>query len=284
MLSKNTLAGKTVLVTGGGSGLGLAMANRFAALSADIAICGRSAEKLSDAAKEIGKHGTTVRAYGCDVRDYQAVEEMISQIEQDFGRLDCLVNNAAGNFFCTSEDLTPNGFKSVVDIVLHGTFNCTQHFGKRCIDKQQPASVLNIVTTYVDTGSAFVLPSACAKAGVHALTTSLAYEWAPYGIRLNAIAPGPFPTPGAWKRLVPDENFEEMFRKRHPMQRFGRPEELAELAAFLLADCSSYINGECIAIDGGQRLEGGQFNFVARMVPRPQLKKMFGKMRSKAPG
>ncbi|MCB0344446.1 MAG: SDR family oxidoreductase [Bdellovibrionales bacterium] len=281
MLAEDSLKNKVVLVTGGGSGLGLSMAQRFATLGADIAICGRNKDKLQDAVKSLSAHGTSVRSYQCDVREYDDVGKMVEQIVKDFGKLDSLVNNAAGNFFCTSEDLTPNGFKTVVDIVLHGTFNCTQHFGKQCIDSGRPGAVISIVTTYINTGSAFVLPSACAKAGVQALTTSLAYEWAPYGIRLNSIAPGPFPTKGAWSRLMPDGDFEEKFKKRHPMGRFGEPEELAELASFLLSDSAAYINGECVTIDGGQQLEGGQFNFIARMMPRKQLKQLFQAMKAK---
>ncbi len=282
MLAKDSLKNKVVLVTGGGSGLGLAMADRFAELGAGVAICGRNQEKLGKAVDKLSSHGNKVESYQCDVRDYEDVGSMISKICDDFGKLDCLVNNAAGNFFCTSEDLSPNGFKTVVDIVLHGSFNCTQHFGKKCIEAGHSGSVISIVTTYIETGSAFVLPSACAKAGVQALTTSLAYEWAPYGIRLNSIAPGPFPTKGAWTRLVPDGDFEEKFKKRHPMGRFGEPEELAELASFLLSDSASYINGECVTIDGGQQLEGGQFNFVARMMPRNKLKQIFQAMKSKS--
>jgi NAD(P)-dependent dehydrogenase (short-subunit alcohol dehydrogenase family) len=189
------------------------------------------------------------------------------------------VNNAAGNFLSLAEDLSPNGFRSVVDIVLNGTFNCTQAFGKHRIALSRPGVVLNIVTTYTQCGSALVLPSACAKAGVYALTTSLAYEWATYGIRLNAIAPGPFPTEGAWARLVPGHALEETFRKRVPLGRFGRPEELADLATFLISDHSSFITGECITIDGGERLNAGQFNFILQSMSRDELRTVLAKMK-----
>ncbi|NDC36911.1 MAG: SDR family oxidoreductase, partial [Proteobacteria bacterium] len=202
---------------------------------------------------------------------------------QSFGLPNCLVNNAAGNFLCPSEDLSANAFRIVIDIVLQGSFNCTSNFGKRLIEQKLPGSVLNIVTTYTEVGSSFVLPSACAKAGVYAMTTSLAYEWATYGIRLNAIAPGPFPTKGAWDRLVPDKNLEETFKSRVPMGRFGNPEELSNLAAFMLSDMAPYMTGECVTIDGGERLNGGQFNFVAQAMPRAELKNFLKAFRKERP-
>ncbi len=184
------------------------------------------------------------------------------------------------NFLSASEDLTPGGFKAIIDIVLHGSFNCTHTFGKYLIENDRKGNILNIVTTYAeDTGSAFVLPSACAKAGVLTMTRSLAYEWATYNIRLNAIAPGPFPTEGAWTRLVPDESFEEKFLSKIPAGRYGEPEELANLAAFLMSDMSPYLTGDCITIDGGERLAAGQFNFIDQLAPREQLKKFFKAMK-----
>jgi NAD(P)-dependent dehydrogenase (short-subunit alcohol dehydrogenase family) len=220
----------------------------------------------------------------CDVRDYAAVGRMLERIETDLGPLTGLVNNAAGNFLSASEDLSPGGFKAVIDIVLHGAFNCTQQAGKRWIDTGRKGAVLNIVTTYTETGCAFVLPSACAKAGVYALTTSLAYEWGTYGIRLNSIAPGPFPTEGAWSRLVPPAaangaDYNTEWQQRLPLGRFGDPQELADLAVFLLSDAAGYITGECITIDGGERLQGAQFNAIAHWLPRPQLKGAFRHMR-----
>lgn len=281
MFTKDTLKGKNILITGGGSGLGLAMAKSMAEVGANIAICGRNEEKLQKAAEEIRSHGTEVKTFVADVRDYEKVGEMMQLLTDQWGLLNGLVNNAAGNFVCASEDLTPNGFKTVVDIVLHGTFNCTQQLGKRWIDAKQSGTILNIVTTYTETGCAFVLPSACAKAGVYAMTNTLAYEWGNYGIRVNSIAPGPFPTEGAWSRLMPGNDFEQLMVGGHPMGRVGKHEELANLAVFLLSDLSSYINGECVNIDGGERLQGAQFNRFSQMLPREQLKQAFKMMRGK---
>lgn len=281
MFKEDTLKDKTILITGGGSGLGLEMAKKFASLGAGIAICGRTESKLENAAKEIDAKGEgQVETYVCDVRDYERVREMIADITEDFGGMDGLVNNAAGNFLAASEDLTPGGFKAIIDIVLHGSFNCTHCFGNYLIDHDRKGNILSIVTTYAeDTGSAFVLPSACAKSGVLTMTRSLAYEWATYGIRLNAIAPGPFPTEGAWTRLVPDKSFEEKFLSKIPAGRYGEPEELANLAAFLMSDMSPYLTGDCITIDGGERLAAGQFNFIDQLAPREKLKQFFNAMK-----
>ncbi|MDX1618675.1 MAG: SDR family oxidoreductase [Balneolaceae bacterium] len=283
MFTKETLEGQVILITGGGSGLGLAMARKFATLGADVAICGRTGAKLEQATAEIEKAGDGRGRYGfyvADVRNYTRVKEMTAEIAEEFGKMTGLVNNAAGNFLAASEDLTPGGFKAVVDIVLHGSFNCTHAFGKHLIESDEKGSVLNMVTTYAEsTGSAFVLPSACGKAGVLAMTRSLAYEWATYGIRLNAIAPGPFPTEGAWTRLVPDSDFEEKFLSKIPAGRYGRHEELANLASFLMSDMAEYITGECVTIDGGERLSAGQFNFIDRLAPREKLKEFFRQMK-----
>lgn len=251
------------------------MAERFHSLGAKIIICGRDVLKLDKAIASI----PGAQAFACDVRDYEAVGKLFKGIKDSVGGLDVLVNNAAGNFLCPSEDLSANAFKTVVDIVLHGSFNCSSHFGQMQIAAGKPGCILNIVTTYTECGSSFVLPSACAKAGVAAMTTSLAFEWATYGIRVNAIAPGPFPTKGAWARLVPNSNLEETFKNRVPLGRFGQPHELADLASFLISDMASYINGECVTIDGGERLNAGQFNFVAQMMPRPQLKELLKSFR-----
>jgi NAD(P)-dependent dehydrogenase (short-subunit alcohol dehydrogenase family) len=282
MFKENTLEGKVIAITGGGSGLGLAMAKGFAACGAEIAICGRTEEKLIHAANEIKEVSTenTVKYYVCDVREYDKVEGFRNAVVNDFGRIDGLVNNAAGNFLAASEDLTPGGFKAVTDIVLNGTFNCTHSFGNYFIDQKVEGTILNIVTTYAEnTGSAFVLPSACSKAGVLALTKSLAYEWGTYGIRLNAIAPGPFPTEGAWTRLMPDERFEKMYLSKIPAQRYGKKNELANLAVFLMSDMATYITGECVVIDGGERLQAGQFNILNEVMPREQLKQIFRSMK-----
>ncbi|SMO72713.1 SDR family oxidoreductase [Fodinibius sediminis] len=281
MFTSDTLKDETILITGGGSGLGLAMARKCASLGSNIAICGRTEEKLQKGAEKIKEMGSggTVRYYVADVRDYDRVKEMMRQIIADFGKMTGLVNNAAGNFLSASEDLSPGGFKAVVDIVLHGSFNCTHVFGNYLIGEERAGNILNMVTTYAEsTGSAFVLPSACGKAGVLAMTRSLAYEWATYGIRLNAIAPGPFPTEGAWERLMPDESAEKKFLSKIPAGRYGDKEELANLAVFLMSDMASYITGECVVIDGGERLAAGQFNFIDKLAPREKLKEFFKSM------
>src|SRR5438874_3094701 len=239
------------------------MALHFAMLGARIFLVGRREDPLRQVCDEIRRGGGSAAFAACDVRDYGAVETAAKLAYEQFGRIDTLINNAAGNFMARTEKLSPNAFNSVVGIVLNGTFNCTQVFGKRWISRKLGGNVLNIVTTYAaaNCGSGFVVPSACAKAGVLALTTSLAVEWAKYHIRLNAIAPGPFPTEGAWSRLMPSKPFEDHAKDKHPMKRFGRHEELANLAAFLLSDMADYINGECVVIDGAQWLRGaGEFN------------------------
>ena len=263
MFEKNLLEKRAIFLTGGGTGLGRSMALRFADLGARMFLVGRREEPLREVCSEIQRTGGAAAYATCDVRDFAEVETAAKAAEQQFGEIDTLVNNAAGNFIARTERLSPNAFNAVIGIVLNGTFHCTQTFGRRWIDKRQAGNVLNIVTTYaaVNCGSGFVVPSACAKAGVLAMTTSLAVEWAKYHIRLNAIAPGPFPTEGAWSRLMPSKQFEEHSKDKHPMKRFGRHEELANLAAFLLSDLAEYINGECVVIDGGQWLRGaGEFN------------------------
>ncbi|MFQ5818325.1 MAG: SDR family oxidoreductase [Terriglobia bacterium] len=261
MFQPDLLSGRIVLLTGGGTGLGRSMALRFAELGAKLFLAARREEPLRQTTDDIRTRGGTAAWTSCDVRDFAAVEKMVKAAEEEFGRVDVLVNNAAGNFVAPTERLSPNAFAAVVGIVLHGTFHCTLALGRRWIENGQPGTVLNIVATYVWTGSAFVLPSACAKAGVLALTRSLAVEWARYQIRLNAIAPGPFPTEGAWSRVIPSPEFEEEHRRRHPMQRFGEHQELTNLAAYLISPQAAYINGDCVTIDGGQWLrQGGQFN------------------------
>jgi len=269
MFQKDLLKDRAIFLTGGGSGLGRSMALRFAELGAHLFVVGRREEPLKEVCDEIHRTGGSAAYATCDVRDPAAVETAAAAADQQFGRIDTLVNNAAGNFMARTESLSPNAFNAVVGIVLNGSFHCTQTFGKRWIAQKLGGNVLNIVTTYASAncGSGFVVPSACAKAGVLAMTTSLAVEWAKYHIRLNAIAPGPFPTEGAWSRLIPSKQFEDHSRDKHPLKRFGRHEELTNLAAFLISDMSEYINGECVVIDGGQWLRGaGEFNDLS-MLP-----------------
>jgi NAD(P)-dependent dehydrogenase (short-subunit alcohol dehydrogenase family) len=275
------LAGKTVLVTGGGSGLGLSMSRKFAALGANVAITGRSAERLADAAGQISPGGERIFTQPCDVRDFAQVEAMAAAVAERFGAIDVLVNNAAGNFLSATEDLSPNGFNAIVQTVLNGTFHATLAVGRKMIEAGQGGSILNIVTTYAWTGSAFVVPSAAAKAGVLAMTRSLAVEWATYQIRSNAIAPGPFPTEGAWNALMPTPELEAEAKARIPMNRFGEHDELANLAAFLVSDGAPFINGEVVTIDGGEWIgSGGEFNGLTRM-PRDRVKGALRAMRGK---
>ena len=266
MLRDDALKGKTIVVTGGGSGLGKAMTKHFLELGAQVAITSRNLEKLQTTAEALeSETGGTCFPVQCDVRDYEQVVAMRDAVLDRFGSIDVLLNNAAGNFISPTERLSANAFDVVIDIVLKGSKNCTLAFGKHWIDKKEEnKTILNIVTTYAWTGSAYVVPSATAKAGVLAMTRSLAVEWAKYGIRSNAIAPGPFPTKGAWERLLPGDLAEKFdLSKKVPLRRVGDHQELANLAAYLASDFSAYINGEVITIDGGEWLEGaGQFNLL----------------------
>ncbi|TDG37180.1 SDR family oxidoreductase [Pedobacter changchengzhani] len=263
MLRDDALKGKTIVITGGGTGLGKAMGIYFLKLGANLVITSRKQDVLQKTADEMEeKTGGKVLAVACDVRENDQVEAMLAKTLTHFGQVDGLINNAAGNFISPTERLSANAFSSIIDIVLKGTVNCTLAFGKHWIAAKQPATVLNIITTYAFTGSAYVVPSACAKGGVLALTRSLAVEWGKYGIRTNAIAPGPFPTKGAWERLLPGDLAKKFdFKNRVPLKRVGDHQELANLAAFLISDFSGYINGEVITIDGGEWLQGaGQMN------------------------
>ena len=266
MLRDDALKGKVIVVTGGGSGLGKAMTKYFLELGAQVAITSRDLEKLKTTATELETEtGGKCLPLQCDVRHYEEVENMLQEVLKAFGKVDVLLNNAAGNFISPTERLSANAFDTIIDIVLKGSKNCTLAFGKHWIDtKQTSATILNIVTTYAWTGSAYVVPSATAKAGVLAMTRSLAVEWAKYGIRSNAIAPGPFPTKGAWDRLLPGDLAEKFdMAKKVPLKRVGDHQELANLAAYLVSDFSAYVNGDVITIDGGEWLKGaGQFNLL----------------------
>ncbi len=270
MLKDNALKDKVILVTGGGTGLGRSMSKYFLQLGAKVVIASRKLEVLEQTAKELAEEtGGEVLPLECDVRDYLKVEKTLQAILEKWGKVDVLVNNAAGNFISPTEKLSPKAFDTIIGIVLQGTYNFTLAVGKYWIEQKQKGTILNIVTTYAWTGSAYVVPSACAKAGVLALTRSLAVEWAKYGIRSNAIAPGPFPTKGAWDRLFP-ENLREMMKieKKIPVGRVGEHQELANLAAYLVSDFSAYVNGEVITIDGGEWLKGaGEFNYLDMLTP-----------------
>lgn len=269
MLRDDALKGKTIVVTGGGSGLGKAMTKYFMELGANTVITSRRIELLKETAKELEKEtGGRCLPVQCDVRDLVQVEALRDAAIAEFGKVDNLLNNAAGNFISPTERLSSNAFKTIIDIVLMGTVNCTLTFGKHWIEtKQEKGNVLNIVTTYAWTGSGFVVPSACAKAGVLAMTRSLAVEWAKYNIRFNAIAPGPFPTKGAWDRLLPGNLKEELdISKQVPLKRVGEHQELANLAAYLASDFADYMNGEVVTLDGGEWLRAGEFSNL-EMVP-----------------
>jgi NAD(P)-dependent dehydrogenase (short-subunit alcohol dehydrogenase family) len=269
MLKENALQGKTFIITGGGTGLGRSMGKYFLELGANLVITSRKKEVLEKSAQElIAQTGGKVLPVACDVRKYEEIENVIRSAENEFGQIHGVVNNAAGNFISPTERLSHRAFDIVVDIVLKGSYYTTLAAGKHWISKKQPGTFLNIVTTYAWTGSGYVVPSACGKAGVLALTRSLAVEWAKYKIRSNAIAPGPFPTEGAWSRLLPGELVKKFDpAERVPLKRVGDHQELANLAAYLVSDYSAYVNGEVITIDGGEWLRnGGEFSHL-EMIP-----------------
>ncbi len=267
MFREDLLQNKRVLITGGGTGLGKAMARRFLELGATIYICGRREDVLQKTAAELSRATKgSIYALPCDVRNRDAVEEMVDSIWKS-GPLDALVNNAAGNFIARTEELSPRAFESVIGIVLLGTLHATMACGRRWLKLGRPGTVLSISATYAPVGSAYVVPSAVSKAGVEALTRSLAVEWGNRGIRMNAIAPGPIPTQGAFSRVLPRPELEALALDRNPLHRFGTKEELANLAAFLVSDGSGYINGEVIRMDGGEFLQGaGEFSNLGRAL------------------
>jgi NAD(P)-dependent dehydrogenase (short-subunit alcohol dehydrogenase family) len=265
MFHPELLKSKRILITGGGTGLGKGMAQRFLELRATVYICGRREDVLKATAAELTANGP-IHALACDVRNLDAVERMIDSIWAD-GPLDILVNNAAGNFIARTEELSPRAWEAVIGIVLMGTLHCTMACGRRWLESAHPGTVLSISATYAPVGSAYVVPSAVSKAGVEALMRSLAVEWGNRGIRMNGIAPGPIPTQGAFSRVLPRADLEKLALDRNPLHRFGTIEELANLAAFLVSDGSSYINGEVIRMDGGEFLQGaGEFSSLGRIL------------------
>lgn len=284
MFDTKILAERSVIVTGGGSGLGLAMAKKFAAHGAKVTIAGRTLDRLETAAVEIrdaAREGGEVDYLPTDVREPDEVDKLVAHAVERFGKVDSLVNNAAGNFLVTSEDLTPNGFDAVVRTVLHGSVYCTLAVGRHLLGRKAPGSIVSVVTTYAWTGTGFALPSACAKAGVLAMTRSLAVEWGHVGIRLNAVAPGPIQTEGAWSRLMAFPEAEKNTIDRIPVGRLGTPDELANLVVFLLSNLCPYQTGDCITMDGGEWLAGaGEFSDY-RKIPREMFKEALEKMRPK---
>src|SRR5215213_7487177 len=262
MFKQDLLKGKRILVTGGGTGLGKEIAARYLSLGAELWLAGRRGLVLQEAAAELtAKYGGSVNTHSVDIRDAAAVDAMVQRIWDESGPLAGLVNNAAGNFISPTKDLTPNGFNAIANIVFHGTFYVTHAVGKRWIEGGHKGTVLSILVTWVHTGSPYVVPSAMSKAGLHVMTKSLAVEWGRYGIRLNAIAPGPFPTEGASKRLRPGGSFKDS-SEINPMRRVGRMQELQNLATFLMADGCEWLTGETIAIDGGGYLASGSGGYA----------------------
>jgi NAD(P)-dependent dehydrogenase (short-subunit alcohol dehydrogenase family) len=272
MLKENTFEGRTGIITGGATGIGFAIAREIARLGGTVVIASRKEENLQQAIEQLRSESGRENAahyHVLDVRDAEAVEAMAAKVESDHGKIDFLVNNAAGNFIVAADELTVNGWNSVIGIVLNGTFYCSSAVGKRMIAKKNGGVMLNVIANYAWTGGAGVIHSASAKAGVLAMTRTLAVEWARHKIRVNAIAPGPVDTPGAAKRLFPDPMIIEGIRKTIPLRRFANLEEIAHAASYLLSDYSSYVTGENFVIDGGQWLSGSDFfTRLKQMMPR----------------
>lgn len=272
MLPEKTFEGRVGIITGGGTGIGFGMARELARLGATVILTSRKEEHLVPAVETLrSESGRESAAYflTVDVRDSEGVDAMVAKVEKDHGRIDFLVNNAAGNFIVPSDQLSTNGWNTVIGIVLNGTFYCTSAVGKRMIEKKSGGAILNVIANYAWTGAPGVVHSASAKAGVLAMTRTLAVEWARHKIRVNAIAPGPVDTPGASERLFPDPMIMEGIRKTIPLRRFANLEEVAQAASYLLSDYASYVTGEALVIDGGQWLSGADYWGRIRQMAKP---------------
>ncbi|MBW3672420.1 MAG: SDR family oxidoreductase [Acidobacteria bacterium] len=262
MLPANTFEGKVAVITGGGTGIGLEIARKVAAAGGRVVIASRSREHLEPSAQSINEQtgrDDTALFHEVDVRDPESVETLASFVMEELGRVDILVNNAAGNFIVKAEELTPNGWNAVIGIVLNGTFFCSSAFGRRMISQGEGGSILNVIANYAWTGGPGLVHSASAKAGVMTMTQTLAVEWARYRIRVNAIAPGPVHTPGASEKLFPNEQVQEGIRRTIPLRRFANLDEVANAAAYLVSDFASFVTGEKLVIDGGQWLSGSDY-------------------------
>jgi NAD(P)-dependent dehydrogenase (short-subunit alcohol dehydrogenase family) len=262
MFDPQLLKDHVAVVTGGGTGIGLAIARRLGALGARIAIASRNAQNLEDGCAALREAGVDALAVQLDVRNPEQVDEMVHRTVKHFGGLDILVNNAAGNFICRAEDLSPNGWNAVIGIVLNGTFYCSRAVGQYMIARKRGGAIVSILANYVWTGSPGTIHSAAAKAGVMSMTQTLAVEWAPHGIRVNAVAPGPIESQGAAKQLWSTPEAVERITNMVPLRRWGKPEEVADAVAFLVAPQSGFITGEIMTIDGGTWLGRGTFGFT----------------------
>lgn len=266
MFQNDLLKGKNILITGGATGIGFAIADAASRLGANVFLMSRNEANLQKAVQSLRGNGVQAGYRVANIRDSIQVKQAIDSLYTEFGHLDVLINNAAGNFLNRTENISENGFRTIIETVLNGTLNCTTHLGKKWISEGKSGTVLSIVATYAWTGSAFVVPSAVAKAGVLAMTRSLAVEWGPKGVRMNAIAPGPFLTEGMASRLMPTEEMVEAVRNKNPLKRLGQLDEIANLAVFLISDGSGFINGEVVTIDGGEWLMGaGQFSSLMNL-------------------
>src|SRR5215510_9330330 len=264
MFTSSLLKGKVAIVTGGSTGLGLAIAKRMGELGADIAVGSRQSEHLEHGTADLRHAGLDPLAVQVDVRKPEQVDEMVHRVIRHFGRIDILINNAAGNFISRAEDLSPNGWNAVVGIVLNGSFYCSRAVGRHMIERGKGGAIVSILANYAWTGSAGTIHSASAKAGVMAMTQTLAVEWAPHGIRVNAVAPGPIESPGAAKQLWSTPDAVDRITSMVPLQRWGKPEEVADAVAFLAAPQAGYITGEILTIDGGAWLGRGTFGFIGQ--------------------